>query len=240
MTETAQVGSASHTGHVRNHNEDCIGVFPDTGLFIVADGMGGQAGGDVASHVAVATINNVTGAGQSLCEAIVEADRAIAAAALSGEGRSKMGTTIVVLQVTGSAFRIAWVGDSRAYRVNNGIERLSHDHSVVQELLDRGSIDEHEARHHPRRNVITTALGSIQGDADKVDEVTGTIRKDDIFVLCTDGLYGLVPDSVIEKVVSSHADPQMATDILVQAALDAGGSDNISILVVQAVPTFKM
>ena len=98
----------------------------------------------------------------------------------------------------------------------------------------------HEARHHPRRNVITRALGSIQGDPDKVDEVTGTIRKDDIFVLCTDGLYRLVPDSVIEKVVSSHADPQMATDILVQAALDAGGSDNISILVVQAVPTFKM
>ena len=180
------------------------------------------------------------GVGQSLRDAIVEADRAIAAAALSGEGRSKMGTTVVVLQVTGSAFRIAWVGDSRAYRVNNGIERLSHDHSVVQELLDRGSIDEHEARHHPRRNVITRALGSIQGDPDKVDEVTGTIRKDDIFVLCTDGLYGLVPDSVIEKVVSSHADPQMATDILVQAALDAGGSDNISILVVQAVPTFKM
>ena len=89
-------------------------MYPDTGLFIVADGMGGQAGGDVASHIAVATINNATGAGQSLCEAIVEADRAIAAAALSGEGRSKMGTTIVVLQVTGSAFRIAWVGDSRA------------------------------------------------------------------------------------------------------------------------------
>jgi serine/threonine protein phosphatase PrpC len=139
-----------------------------------------------------------------------------------------MGTTIVALQIVGDMYRIAWVGDSRAYQINNGIERLSHDHSVVQELIDRGSIDEHEARHHPRRNVITRALGSIKGDADKVDEVTtGTIRNNDIFLLCTDGLYGLVPDSVIEKVVSSHADPQVAADVL-----DAGGWDNISVLVV--------
>jgi serine/threonine protein phosphatase PrpC len=232
MTESGRAGGATHTGCVRNHNEDCIAAFPERGLYVVADGMGGQSGGDVASGIAVEKIDHAMMKGKSLREAIIQADRAIAAAALSGEGRPKMGTTIVLLQVTGSAFHIAWVGDSRAYRINNGIERLSHDHSVVQELIDRGAIEAHEARHHPRRNVITRALGSIKGDVDKVDEVTGTIRKNDIFLLCTDGLYGLVPDSVIEKVVSSHADPQVAADVLVQAALDAGGWDNISVLVV--------
>jgi serine/threonine protein phosphatase PrpC len=232
MTAVASVGSSTHTGWVRTHNEDCIGAIPEHGIYVVADGMGGRAGGDVASKIAVATVNQAAGTDRSLCDAIMRADRTITEAASSGEGRTGMGTTIVALQVKGDTFHVTWVGDSRAYRINNGIERLSHDHSVVQELIDRGSIDEYEARHHPRRNVITRALGSIKGDADKVDEVTGTIRKNDIFLLCTDGLYGLVPDSVIEEVVSSHADPQVAADVLVQAALDAGGWDNISVLVV--------
>ncbi|MCP4048385.1 MAG: serine/threonine-protein phosphatase, partial [Gammaproteobacteria bacterium] len=155
------------------------------------------------------------------------------AAVSTGEGHAGMGTTVVALQLTDSTFRIAWVGDSRAYRVNSGIQRLSNDHSVVQELLDRGTIDENEARKHPRRNVITRALGNIKGDPDKIDEVTGTLHEEDTFVLCTDGLYGLVPDVVIEKIVSSHADPQAAADVLLQVALDAGGTDNISVIVVK-------
>jgi serine/threonine protein phosphatase PrpC len=232
MTAVVSFGSSTHTGRVRTHNEDCIGAFPEHGLYVVADGMGGRAGGDVASRIAVDTVSHAMNKGKSLSDAIMQADRAITEAASAGEGHTGMGTTIVALQIKGNTFHIAWVGDSRVYHINNGIEQLTRDHSVVQELVDRGSIDEHEARHHPRRNVITRALGSIKGDADKIDEVTGTIRKDDIFLLCTDGLHGLVPDSVIEKVVSSHADPQVAADVLVQAALDAGGWDNISVLVV--------
>jgi serine/threonine protein phosphatase PrpC len=225
-------GVATHRGLVREQNEDAVLALPDFGFYLVADGMGGQAGGDIASQKAVETIERYAVSGETLRVAITQADRAVAEAAATAEGRPRMGTTIVALQIVGDMYRIAWVGDSRAYRINNGIERLSQDHSVVQELIDRGSIDEYEARHHPRRNVITRALGSIKGDADKVDKVTGTIRKNDIFLLCTDGLYGLVPDSVIEEVVSSHADPQVAADVLVQAALDAGGWDNISVLVV--------
>jgi len=239
MTESLRTGnlltgSVSHAGRVREHNEDRIGVSPERGLYVVADGMGGRSGGDVASCIAVETINRVMVAGTPLCETIVQADLAISEAASVGEDSVGMGTTVVVLLLTDSRFRIAWVGDSRAYRINKGIRRLSRDHSVVQELIDRGTIDENEARSHPRRNVITRALGNIQGDASKIDEVTGVVREGDIFILCTDGLYGLVPDAVIEKIVCSHADPQAAADVLVQAALDAGGSDNISVIVVKA------
>ena len=232
MTTIALFGSATHIGRVRKHNEDCIGLFPEQGLYVVADGMGGRDGGEVASRIAVETIDHVMAAGEPLRAAIVQADRAIAQATKSDEGRSGMGTTVVALLVTDDKFRIAWVGDSRAYRINKGIQRLSSDHSVVQELIDRGTIDENEARSHPRRNVITRALGNIQGDPAKIDEVTGTVRNHDIFILCTDGLHGLVPDALIEKIVNSHADPQIAADVLVQAALDAGGRDNISVLVV--------
>lgn len=231
MTELTQVGSVSHTGRIRSHNEDCMGVFPEYGLYLVADGMGGYEGGDVASQIAVDMTNNAIGAGQSLREALVQADRAITTAVSSGEGRPGMGTTIVALKIDGETFHIAWVGDSRAYCINNGITRLSRDHSVVQELIDHGAIDENEARSHPRRNVITRALGNIKGDPDKIDEVTGTLCEKDTFVLCTDGLHGLVPDVVIEKIINSHADPQAAADVLLQAALDAGGTDNISVIV---------
>ncbi len=234
MTSVASFGSSTHTGKVRKHNEDSLGVFPEQGLYVVADGMGGRAGGDVASQIAVDTVGRVMDSSISLCDAIVEADRTISRAPLSGEGRSGMGTTVVALQLTADQFNIAWVGDSRVYRINQGIHQLSHDHSVVQELIDRGAIDKSESRTHPRRNVITRALGNIQGDPDKVDEVTGSLSEKEVFVLCTDGLHGLVPDAVIEKIVSSHTDPQQAADVLMQAALDAGGRDNISVIVVKS------
>lgn len=230
----AKHGVASHLGLVRKQNEDSISASPALELYLVADGMGGQAGGDVASRIAVETIERCVSNGDPLSEAIVQADNAIVTAAATGKGRPNMGTTIVALQIEGDLYRIAWVGDSRAYLINRGIQRLSRDHSLVQELLDRGTINENEARRHPRRNVITRALGSIHGDRDRVDEGMGNIQVGDIFLLCTDGLYGLVSDTDIEQAVRGHEESQVAADMLIQLALDAGGTDNISVIVVRA------
>ncbi len=234
MTVVASFGSSTHSGRVRTHNEDCIGVFPEHGLYVVADGMGGRAGGDVASRIAVATVNQAAGTGRSLCDAITRADRAITEAASSGEGRPGMGTTIVALQIKANTFHIAWVGDSRAYYLNGGIKQLTRDHSLVQELVDRGMITEEERRFHPRRNVIRRALGSSAVTGVDVDECRGGIKAGDSFVLCSDGLHGLVEDEDIRCTVTAADHAQDAADTLVQIALDAGGTDNISVIVVEA------
>ena len=196
--------------------------------------MGGRAGGDVASRIAVATVNPAAGTDRSLCDVITQADRAITEAASSGEGRTGMGTTIVALLVKGNTFHIAWVGDSRVYRINNGIEQLTHDHSLVQELVDRGTITEEERRFHPRRNVIRRTLGTSGVTGVDVDECRGTIKAGDTFVLCSDGLHGLVEDENIRQTVDGADHAQSAADTLVQLALDAGGTDNISVIVVEA------
>ncbi len=234
MTIFPTTGSATHVGRVRSHNEDVISSLPEQGLYIVADGMGGQAGGGLASRIAVQTVERLAAQNTSLREAIAAADRSITDAISAGEGNARMGTTIVVLQIRKNDYRVAWVGDSRAYRVNEGIERLSRDHSLVQELLDRGAIGEDEAREHPRRNVITRALGSIDGLEAAVGESSGSINAGDIFILCSDGLHGLVSDRDIRDTVTSSVTPQAAADALVHKALDAGGMDNVSVIVVQA------
>lgn len=234
MTDSLRAGTATHVGLVRSHNEDAIGVVPGQGLYIVADGIGGEACGELASAIAVETVERMVAQGAPLQKAIIAAEQAIAGAVSSGQGRAGMGTTIVVLQIKGNNFRLAWMGDSRAYRINDGIERLSRDHSLVQELLDRGVIDENEARKHPRRNVITRALGSISGVENAVAELSGTLSAGDIFLLCSDGLHGLLSDGDINKTVVSAQTPQAAADALVQRALDAGGNDNVSVIVVRA------
>jgi protein phosphatase len=234
MTTIALFGSSTHTGRVRKHNEDCIGVFPGQGLYVVADGMGGAAGGAVASRIAVETVSATIGKGYSLPAAITEAHEAIARAVVSGDGCPGMATTVVAMQITGEHYHLAWVGDSRVYYLNDGIKQLTHDHSLVQELVDRGTITEEERRFHPRRNVIRRALGSSAVTGVDVDECRGVIKAGDTFVLCSDGLHGLVEDEDIRQAVTGADHAQDAADTLVQIALDAGGTDNISVIVVEA------
>jgi len=234
MTAVVSFGNSTHTGRVRKHNEDCIGVFPEHGLYVVADGMGGTAGGAVASRIAVETVSATIAKGNSLPTAIIEAHEAIARAAVSGDGCPGMATTVVAMQIIGQHYHLAWVGDSRVYCINDGIKRLTRDHSLVQELVDRGTITEQERRIHPRRNVIRRALGSAGVAQAGVDERQGTIKAGDTFVLCSDGLHGLVEDDDIRQTVAGADHAQSAADTLVQMALDAGGTDNISVIVVEA------
>ena len=213
-------------------NEDTILSAPEQGLFIVADGLGGHPCGDTASRVAVETVERHVAQGVSLADAIAEADLAIAGASLSNPGCAGMGTTIVVFKLMEDAYELAWVGDSRAYRINEGIQRLTRDHSLVQELLDCGTIDEKEAFYHPYRNIVTRYVGDMNGRDYAVDEQIGKVKPGDTFLLSTDGLHDLVSDKDICRTVQKAESSQKAAEALVQKALDAGGKDNVSVIVV--------
>lgn len=214
-------------------NEDTILSAPEQGLFIVADGLGGHPCGDAASRVAVDTVERHVAQGVSLADAIVDADLAISGASLSNPDCAGMGTTIVVFKLMEDAYELAWVGDSRAYRINGGIQRLTRDHSLVQELLDCGTIDEEEAFKHPYRNIVTRYVGDMNGRDYVVDEQTGKLKPGDTFLLSTDGLHDLVGDKGICSTVQKAASAQQAAEALVQKALDAGGKDNVSVIVVR-------
>ncbi len=228
-----EFGADTHTGKVRAHNEDCLRCLPELGLFIVADGLGGEAAGEVASRVAVEVVASAVASGKPLETAVELAHRAVREAAKSGQGRYGMGTTIVCLLFDETDFKLAWVGDSRAYRLREEIEQLSHDHSLVQELLDNGVINATQALTHPRRNVITRALGGQYHNAGVPDTLSGSIQAGDVFMLCSDGLHGLVTEDTLASTIRCAADTEAAVESLLRQALDAGGTDNVSLIVVR-------
>lgn len=228
-----QTGAETHVGAVRRHNEDAFAVREDLGLWIVADGMGGAAAGDVASAVAVAEIEARVGAGAGLVGAMRAAHEAILAAPGGGRGTAGMGSTAVALEIRSDAWEVAWVGDSRAYLWRDGaLRRLTRDHSLVQELVDRGELTEPEARRHPQRNIITRVLGGLGIARPLPDQISGDLRTGDVFLLCTDGLNGELHDAEIKAVLDEAGGPGDAAQRLVAAALAAGGRDNITAVVV--------
>ncbi|MBR3385735.1 MAG: Stp1/IreP family PP2C-type Ser/Thr phosphatase [Atopobiaceae bacterium] len=225
-------GCRSDVGLVRGHNEDSFLVR--TPLFVVSDGMGGHAAGEVASAIAVETIGNMAPAEPDdimLGAAIEEANRAVIKGAEEGRGKPGMGCTATAVLIKGDRMAVAHVGDSRAYLLHEGkLVRVTHDHSFVEELVDAGQITEDEARVHPSRSVITRALGSDPGMY--ADHFTLDVHNGDRVILCSDGLSSMIDDSEIELLAVSSATPQAAADKLVSAALTAGGSDNVTVLVI--------
>ena len=229
---TISWGARSDVGLVRGHNEDSY--LLQAPLFVVCDGMGGHAAGEVASSIAVRAIgeNAPTAADDTLLGAAVEAaNHAVIEAGEKGEGAAGMGCTASAVLIDGSQMAVAHVGDSRVYLLRNGsLVRVTHDHSYVEELVDAGQITADEARTHPSRSVVTRALGS---DPDMyADHFTLEVQNEDRIILCSDGLSGMIPDSEIEALAVSSALPQAAADNLVSAALVAGGSDNVTVIVV--------
>ena len=225
-------GARSDVGLVRGHNEDSFLVRAP--LFVVSDGMGGHAAGEVASSIAVEAIGEQapSTADDTLLGAAVEAaNHAIIEAAEQGKGSIGMGCTASAILIEGSQMAVAHVGDSRVYLLRNGsLVRVTHDHSYVEELVDAGQITADEARTHPSRSVVTRALGS---DPDMyADHFTLEVQNGDRIIICSDGLSGMVPDSEIESLAVSSALPQAAADNLVSASLVAGGSDNVTVIVV--------
>ncbi|MEO0973562.1 MAG: Stp1/IreP family PP2C-type Ser/Thr phosphatase [Pseudomonadota bacterium] len=244
-------------GRVREHNEDAIGYDIDLGLFVLADGMGGYNAGEVASSIAVKTtvdlvqgtlpaerrgeIDAETGLmlqSVALRDAVRRANKIIHQTARSQEECAGMGTTIVSCLMYDNRLSVAHVGDSRLYRVRqNRFEQLTQDHSLLQELVDRGVVERDEAERKLKRNYVTRALGvepEIEVAIMEVDALPG-----DIFVLCSDGLSDMVEDDDIHLTISTfHTDLSMVGRQLIQLTNDNGGRDNVSVLMVRVLKPF--
>lgn len=234
-------GAATDAGRVRTENEDAF--VAERLVFGVADGMGGHAAGEVASAIAAGTLRDRLGAGAQSVDvavaAVVEANAAIFQGAHSNAEQRGMGTTLTAMVVLaeGEAPRrmaLVNVGDSRTYVMRAGrLRRVTVDHSYVQELVSTGHITEAEARSHPRRNIVTRALG-IEPHV-RVDTWVLPFVQGDRFVLCSDGLVDEVDDEEIAQLLEANASPQDAADALVAAANERGGRDNVTVVVVDVL-----
>lgn len=233
-------GSATHVGLVREHNEDHL--IADGTVFAVADGLGGHAAGEVASTIVIEALAELHERDVQRAEdvgvALAAANQRLLAAQGEHPEQRGMGSTVSGLAAVEAEGQGRWIvfniGDSRVYRLTGEqLVRVTRDHSEVQELLDAGLIDEEEASRHPLRNVITRSLGSSPApDADAWDLAPVLGER---FVVCSDGLSNELDDSEISSITQTSADPQVAADRLVAAALEAGGRDNISVVVVAVV-----
>jgi protein phosphatase len=218
-------------GRVREHNEDALLCCPELALWAVADGLGGHRRGEVASALALQTLQAACAKGDSLLAAVHAANSAILAAAGQDAECRGMGTTLVAVRFAGADFQLAWVGDSRAYRVDaEHIERLSHDHSWVQAMIDAGEMSVEQARSHPQRNIIFQCLGRDDQALD-VGLVQGRLQPHELLLLCSDGLTGELTDAQIQQLCASAATLDELVTLLIERANQLGGNDNISCIV---------
>jgi protein phosphatase len=249
----AMIGTANATGVERSHNEDALVVLsgnfagqenlPDFGLYVIADGMGGHRSGEVASSLSVRTVarllteqtvlrlfdleprEDLNPLQDLVRRALEEANQTVVSRVPGG------GTTLTAAVVLGEQMTIGHVGDSRAYVIRNGETKvITRDHSLVERLRELGQLTEEEAASHPQRNVLYRAIG--QGANLEVDVFTLPVPRGGYLLMCSDGLWGVVPDPEILRIVGDAHDPQEACDALVRAANAAGGPDNITAVLV--------
>ena len=237
---TVRAGAASDAGRVRQLNEDT--ALTTTGMFVVADGMGGHAAGEVASGLAVARLGRLGARGDlkpdDVRAELALANRDILASAGEHPERAGMGTTVAGLSLVRFAGTEHWVvfnvGDSRVYRfVEDTLVQMTVDHSEVEELVAAGAIDSEQARTHPRRNVVTRALG--MDPAPDPDVWVFPPTPGERFLICSDGLSLELADAEIAAVLRAEPTPQEAAEALVRKAVDAGGRDNVTVVVVDHV-----
>ena len=231
MIRVAEYVALTDTGHQRSTNEDSH--FARSPVFVIADGMGGAQAGEVASQLAITHFSeglpDGDGGEQRLERAVLQANADIHALSERDARRAGMGTTLTAAYVGQDEVSFAHVGDSRAYLLRDGrLERITEDHSLVEELLRQGRLTEEEAEEHPQRSIITRALGP-EPDVD-VDTFTITAADGDVFLICSDGLTSMVPDTAIGEIVAEAPDISTAAELLVAAALDAGGRDNVTVV----------
>jgi protein phosphatase len=229
-------------GVIRSGNEDNYLMVPERGVFIVADGMGGHAAGEVASEMAVKIIADGlagihgasdTNAADVMRNAIMEANGAIFNRTLTEQDKRGMGTTATALVINGTRYLIGQVGDSRAYVLREQrLAQLTKDHSYVQEQVDAGYLTPDQARTHPYSNVITRCVGANSEVPPAV--YAGTLRTEDIYLLASDGLTGMLEDHDLLAIMDAHASsPARLVDTLIAEANHRGGLDNITAIVVR-------
>lgn len=225
----------SHVGRVRSNNEDSYIANGRAGYWIVADGMGGHAAGDIASQIACQACSDALSQGADVVRAIQIAHQAVLAGIRQGLGSGNMGTTIVVARLQGQQLDIGWIGDSRAYLYNGfHLRQLTRDHSFVQQLVDLGTITAAEAQRHPERNVIMQSLGSSAERQLDIGHIVHTLNRNERLLLCSDGLNGEISDNTISTLLRKNITPEAAVSALIDASLAAGGKDNVTCAVIQA------
>lgn len=239
-----RVGQLSHRGNVRQNNEDSIYSSRSRDLFIIADGMGGHTAGEIASKTAVKKVKHFIktkaenyekiqdGFLGIISDAIDYGNNAIFSAAQKDESLKGMGTTLITAFLDDNKIYIGHVGDSRAYIINDtSINQITSDHSLAEELYRNGSITREEALNHPQKNIITRAMGC--NSSVKADLYTAEIWEGETLLLCTDGLSNMVSNDDICKIVKETQNMNECANKLVNAAIQAGGTDNISVIVIR-------
>lgn len=221
-------------GKVRANNQDAPIVSEKLRLYGVADGMGGHKGGEVASTSArddlLRELEGKTPSVAALSGAIEDVNRQIYHQQEHDDALTGMGTTLSVLWMSDNFVYIGHVGDSRVYLLRDGeFKQMTLDHSLVEQLVREGVLTEEEAQNHPMRNIITRAIGT--DESVEVDVVVEERRKGDLWLACSDGLHGLVDDRQMRDALRQYA-PEKAADVLLKAALDAGGRDNVTLVIV--------
>lgn len=246
------IGAKTDVGMRRSNNEDCFGLVPQIRLCVLSDGMGGQNAGEVASKLSVDTISGLmreaTSTGHKVAfgdsnpqvsadtnqlgAAVRLANRAVWETGRKHAHTEGMGATVVTVWLRGPIMSLAHVGDSRIYLLRDGeMQQLTSDHSLVMEQVRRGLITREEAEHSDMQNIIVRAMGAEESVVVDVDEVL--LQAGDHVVLCSDGLTKMVDDAGIAQIVAESQTPQQAADRLIQAANDAGGEDNTTVIVVR-------
>lgn len=232
------VSARSEIGRVRKENEDNYLVSLERDLFVVADGMGGHAGGEVASSIVKRVLNEeitspdlVADCGKMLLEALLKANDLILRLG-QDEAYFGMGTTVTAALFAQERLYIAHIGDSRAYLFrDNSLQLLTRDHSLVNELLQKGELTQEEAINHPRRNILTRALGT--DEVPQIDLYDLLVQPGDILLLCTDGLYNLVYENELVEILATEENLSTKVERMVNHALERGGNDNITAVLVK-------
>lgn len=231
--------SRTHVGLLRKINEDSVLADSQRGLWAVADGMGGHEAGEIASTMVTDALrclpepHDLDGLAESAIEALREVNRELIQLAQSAGSDKTIGTTVVGLAIADGSFRCFWMGDSRVYRLRDGnLMRLTHDHSLVQELVDAGMLKPEEAEGHANANVVTRAVGAASEFEAEV--VSGDVRSDDQFLLASDGLTRVVPDHELAAALQRGPLDEVA-DRLIETVLERGAPDNVSLVIVRVL-----
>ena len=237
MATVKASAAVSHVGRVRSNNQDS--GYAGRRLFLVADGMGGHAGGDVASAIATRRIaeadldyDNTIDAAAELEGALIAANRRIAETVADHSELTGMGTTVSAVLLHDDQVVISHIGDSRIYLLRSGeLSQISTDHTFVQRLVDAGRITAEEAMVHPRRSVLMRVLGDVE-TSPEIDSMVLDTRPGDRWMLCSDGLSGVVPFEKLHELLSADAGAKQVADRLVKASLDGGAPDNVTVVVI--------
>lgn len=235
MTRAFRIEDAAltHVGLIRSQNEDSHFSGRAAGVWLVADGMGGHANGKMASEALVAAVEAVRPPDgiDVACDVVASAIHS-ANSAIFGHAReagAQMGATVVALVVRGEDFAVLWAGDSRAYLYRDGqLIQLTRDHTQVQEMIDRGLLAPEDAEDHPMKHVLSRAVG-VQ-ETMEIDAIRDTLVTRDIFLLCSDGLHGVVSEAEIARMLGEHG--VAAAELLIDASLAGGGPDNVTVTLV--------